>query len=219
MELELPSRDSIALSIDDGQSEDYHLVRLYYSWYSGWFYRQRLKMIASALADTHGERALDIGTGSGIFLQQLLKHADSVTGMDLHQTYDGAKAMLKHEGVNMSRVELRQGSILAIPYPNASFDLAVCISVLEHFADARSPLLEVRRILKPGGLFIWGCPAKSPLTDALFRVLGYNSEDIHPGDHRTILQTTSELFTVRSIRCFPLRAIPMYIVCQAIKSL
>jgi ubiquinone/menaquinone biosynthesis C-methylase UbiE len=217
MPLDLPARDSIALSIDNGQSEDYHLVRLYYSWYSGWFYRNRLKMVAAALDGIHTENVLDIGTGSGIFLKQLLKHASHVTGIDIHETYGGVYQMLEREGVDTKRIELRQGSILDIPYPDSSFDLVVCISVLEHFADPGPPLAEIKRVLRPNGRFVWGCPAKSPITDVLFGMLGYNSNDIHPGNHRTILKATQAAFTIESIRQFPVPATPMYIVCRARK--
>jgi ubiquinone/menaquinone biosynthesis C-methylase UbiE len=217
MRLDLPSQDSISLAIDNGQSEDYHLVRLYYSWHSGWFYRNRLRMVASALDGIQTEKALDIGTGSGIFLKQLLKHANHVVGIDIHETYNGVYQMLERERIDTKRIELRQASILNIPYPDSSFDLVVCISVLEHFADPVPPLAEIERVLKPRGLFVWGCPAKSRFTDLLFRMLGYDSDDIHPGNHRVILKTTDAAFTIESTRQFPVRAAPMYIVCCARK--
>ena len=217
MQLDLPSRQSISLAIDNGLNEDYHLVRLYYSWYAGWFYRHRLKMVADALDTVHVEKSLDIGTGSGIFLKQLLKHADHVTGIDIHKTYNGVYKMLEQEGVDQSRVELREGSILEIPFPDASYDVVTCISVLEHFADPYPALSEIKRVLKPGGIFIWGCPAKSRFTDFLFKSLGYDSDNIHPGNHRKILATTQENFSVESIQQFPFAAMPMYVVCRARK--
>jgi ubiquinone/menaquinone biosynthesis C-methylase UbiE len=218
MQLDLPSRQSIRTAIDGGISEDYHLVRLYYSWYGGWFYRHRLKMVAGALDGLLVQKALDIGTGSGIFLKQLLKHADHVTGIDIHKTYNGVYAMLEREGVEKGRVELREGSILQIPYPDASFDVATCISVLEHFADPHDALSEIKRVLKPGGVFVWGCPAKSRFTDFLFKSLGYDSDDIHPGNNRKILATTYEIFNVESVEQFPFAAFPMYMVCRSRKS-
>lgn len=217
MWLDLPSQDSIALAIDDGQREDYHLVRLYYSWYAGWFYRHRLSMVAQALEDVNADQALDIGTGSGIFLKQMLKYARHVAGIDIHTTYDGVYQMLEREGIDASRLELRQGSILGIPYPDSTFGIAVCISVLEHFADPRPAMSEIRRVLKPQGVFVWGCPAKSRFTDFLFGSLGYQSNDIHPGNHRSIIDATREMFAVEAIWHFPSPRLPMYIVCRARK--
>src|SRR5690349_16575348 len=97
--LVLPSRKTITQAIDNGSPEDYHLVRLYYSWYAGWFYRRRLQMIANMFGDMHVGQLLEVGTGSGIFIKQLLTYADHVKGIDIHSTYEGIKTMLREEGV------------------------------------------------------------------------------------------------------------------------
>lgn len=215
MPLSLPARESIALSIDNGTKEDYHLVQLYYTWYSGWFYRHRLQMIADLLGNVRVSRALDVGVGSGIFIKELLKHADTMVGIDIHETYNGVRAMLEREQVDLGRVELRQGSIFDIPYADGSFDVVVNISVLEHFEDPRPALREMARVVRPEGFLALGFPARTAFTDTLFRSLGCNPREIHPASHTTILAGIHEVLAVDAIRVFPLPLFPMYVACRA----
>ncbi len=214
-QIDLPSRENIALAIDSGTPEDYHLVRLYYSWYAGWFYKNRLRMIADLLQNVHVQNLLEIGTGLGIFLKELLKHAEHVTGIDIHKSYNGVEAMLAKENIDLSRVELRQGSILDIPYPEASFDAAVCVSVLEHFQNPSYPLQEAWRVLKPGGLLLAGFPARTPFTAMLFGALGYRDIEIHPASHTMILTGIGELFEAQTTCFYPGEFAPMYVVSKA----
>jgi ubiquinone/menaquinone biosynthesis C-methylase UbiE len=45
-------------------------------------------------------------------------------------------------------IELRQASIYALPFEDASFDLVVCCEVLEHLADPGRGLAEVARVAR-----------------------------------------------------------------------
>jgi len=215
MPLLLPSRDSIQLSIDAGTEEDYHLVRLYYSWYAGWFYRHRLKMVSNLMVGESFDKLLEIGTGSGILILELLKHANLVVGMDIHSSYHGVRKMLEREGADISRVELRQGDIFDVPYPDHSFDAVVCVSVLEHFPDPRPALEEIRRVVRPQGPIIMGFPAETAMTKFIFASLGYDAHEIHPASHLTILATINEVLAMDKVSIFPLTRIPMYIACRA----
>jgi len=212
MKLRLPSRANLQLSIDAGSPEDYHLVRLYYAWYAGWFYRQRLRLVSQALGTRPFDSLLDIGTGSGIFIPQLLNHAQKVYGIDIHKSYTGVQKMLQNEGLDLGRVELREGSILAIPYPNASFDAVTCVSVMEHFADPLPALREMHRVLKPHGVLVIGSPVENLITSTLFNALGYQVKDIHPGNHRSILAGLNEVFGEVRTRYFPHRLLALYFV-------
>jgi ubiquinone/menaquinone biosynthesis C-methylase UbiE len=217
MRLTLPSRANMASAIDHGTAEDYHLVRLYYSWYAGWLYRHRLDMIANLLGQRRYDRALDVGVGSGIFIKEMLAYADFVSGVDIHNTYDGVRAMLEKEGVDLARVDLRQGSIFDLPYGDKSFDAVVCISVLEHFADPRPALLEMSRVVRPDGWLVLGFPARNTITDVFFRLVGYDAREIHPASHKTILAAVRDLLPVDVIQYFPSRLLPLYIACRTRK--
>ena len=50
-----------------------------------------------------------------------------------------------------------------IPFPDTSFDMAICNHVLEHVGDVEAALAQVRRVLKPGGRFVCQTPYASKL--------------------------------------------------------
>ncbi len=50
------------------------------------------------------------------------------------------------------RIRIRPGRAEKLDFPDASFDMAVMSSVLEHVEDAAAGLAEARRVLRPGGL-------------------------------------------------------------------
>ena len=59
--------------------------------------------------------------------------------------------------------DIEKIDILAIPYPAESFDLVIANHVLEHVADDLSALVEIRRVLKPGGYAILQTPYSANL--------------------------------------------------------
>lgn len=51
-------------------------------------------------------------------------------------------------------IHYRMGNFLSSPYPDASFEVVTAISVLEHGFQPQAALLEIARLLRPGGFFI-----------------------------------------------------------------
>ena len=76
----------------------------------------------------------------------------SVVGVDLNAgMIEVAKRSTPVTGAD---VEWRQGDVNALPFPNASFDMAFCQQGLQFFPDKRAALKEIRRVLVPGGTLI-----------------------------------------------------------------
>jgi len=99
---------------------------------------------------------LDCGVGSGslsIALQSLVPNRVAYHGIDI------SSGMLRAAKNAMGQVgiipTLKQANILSIPYADRTFDLVMSAHVLEHLPDPRKALMEMIRVLKPGGrLFI-----------------------------------------------------------------
>jgi len=72
--------------------------------------------------------------------------------------------------------QLRQGSVLAIPYPDTSFDMVFSHGVLHHVPEIRKAQAEIHRVLRPGGELVVMLYAKYSLnylvSIALIRRLG-----------------------------------------------
>ena len=72
---------------------------------------------------------------------------------------------LEPSALSRSRAEARgagevvDGSLLALPFGKASFDLALALDVLEHIDDDRCALIELGRVVRPGGGLVVTVPA------------------------------------------------------------
>src|SRR5207244_4786777 len=95
------------------------------------------------LARPQRARTLDAGCGSGRNMIELARRG-TVTGVEVSDTSAGL-ARARQAG------EVISGSVLQMPFASASFDLAVCLDVLEHLEDDRAALAELRRAVAPGG--------------------------------------------------------------------
>jgi SAM-dependent methyltransferase len=96
-----------------------------------------------------GKSLLDVGAGAGVVPQMNLRgHFGKVVGIDPDERVLG----------NLHLDEARVGFVESIPFPDNTFDLAIADNVLEHLADPVVSFSEIRRVLKPGGLFL----AKTP---------------------------------------------------------
>jgi SAM-dependent methyltransferase len=105
------------------------------------------------LADPNSANSLvEVGCGSGALLRRIARSTNCrrVVGLDVNRFLLGeAKALADSEGVS-SRLEFKEGSAEAIPFPDTEFDIAFSSTVMEE-VDADRMLSEMVRITKPGG--------------------------------------------------------------------
>jgi ubiquinone/menaquinone biosynthesis C-methylase UbiE len=62
--------------------------------------------------------------------------------------------MLIQARENNPGADIREADVESIPFPNASFDLVLCVEVLRYLPDSTSCIREMARVLKPGGVCI-----------------------------------------------------------------
>ena len=74
--------------------------------------------------------------------------------------------------IQAGQVELKHGSVAHLLYPNLTFDKAIVINSLHHWADGRAGLQEIRRVLKPAGLMIVVEQPRTAVTEATAAELG-----------------------------------------------
>jgi ubiquinone/menaquinone biosynthesis C-methylase UbiE len=93
---------------------------------------------------------LDLGTGTGRMLGLFAPLAGQAIGIDQsREMLAVARAKLDAEG--LSRVQVRQGDMLALPYGDATADLVTIHQVLHYLDEPARALHEAARVLKPGG--------------------------------------------------------------------
>ncbi|HEX9294495.1 MAG TPA: methyltransferase domain-containing protein [Polyangiaceae bacterium] len=93
-----------------------------------------------------GGDILEVGCGTGLLLERLGKVARSARGIDL------SPGML--EKAQGRGLDVRQGSVLDLPYPDASFDVAYSFKVLAHVEAIEQALAEMMRVTRPTGVVL-----------------------------------------------------------------
>jgi SAM-dependent methyltransferase len=142
----------------------------------GKLYRERINMGLRQLGTGRVGRTLEIGYAAGAVLLALAPSADDLHGIDLDADPETVSDLLASRGY---RVRLQKANLYQLPYPDASFDLAVCFSVFEHLDDYQQGLREVSRVLVPGGRFLLGMPAVNRLMEWGFRAIGFKRIEDH----------------------------------------
>lgn len=109
------------------------------------------------------DRVLDGGCGAGrttIAVSRILKNG-SIVAMDRFDSdyIEGGGRQLLERNLNFAsiadRVEIKQGDLTQLPFPDESFDAAVSAHAIDHLgAGKEKGLAEMRRVLKPGGRFL-----------------------------------------------------------------
>jgi len=126
--------------------------RSYYDDFANWYEHERGRGYHQMLDDLelelvrrygHGKRVLEAGCGTGLLLEHARDFASYAAGVDLSA---GMLERARDRGLDVA-----QGSITALPYPDASFDVVYSVKVLAHVADIRTALAEMARVTAPGG--------------------------------------------------------------------
>jgi 2-polyprenyl-3-methyl-5-hydroxy-6-metoxy-1,4-benzoquinol methylase len=100
------------------------------------------RRMAFLLKATGARRILDAGCGEGFVVSYLLQETDglTITGIDCSlEAIEMARQMVP--GVLFDAGDLRE-----MPYSDGSFDLVMCLEVLEHLPDPHKGLRELRRV-------------------------------------------------------------------------
>jgi len=101
-----------------------------------------------------GMRLLDVGCGPGTITTGLARAVAPGEAIGIEVVPDVLVQAREHaasEGVTNLRFE--EASVYALPYEDASFDVAHAHQVLQHLAQPEDAAREVLRVLRPGGLF------------------------------------------------------------------
>jgi SAM-dependent methyltransferase len=127
-----------------------------------------------------GERVLDVGCGPGAWTERLVERvgADRVSAIDPSATFVEACRE------RFPQVDVRQGAAEALPFADASFDVAGASLVVHFMKDPAAGIAEMARVTRPGcwvGATVWDLAGRrepmAPVWSALATV-----DPGHPGE-------------------------------------
>jgi ubiquinone/menaquinone biosynthesis C-methylase UbiE len=93
-----------------------------------------------------GKDVLECGCGTGLILERVQEFARRATGIDLSP---GMLSLARSRGL-----DVHEGSVTALPFDDASFDVTCSFKVLAHVPDIGKALAEMARVTRPGGVIL-----------------------------------------------------------------
>jgi ubiquinone biosynthesis O-methyltransferase len=119
------------------------------------------------LTEWHGRTVLDLGCGGGFMSEALAARGADVIGVDLSR--GAISAAKNHAAASGLSIRYLVGSGDHLPLPDNSADCLVCVDVLEHVRNVdnvhnvNDVLDEIRRVLRPNGVFLFDTINRTPL--------------------------------------------------------
>jgi ubiquinone/menaquinone biosynthesis C-methylase UbiE len=119
-----------------------------------WIRHQAILQMVEKWGLPPGSRFLDLGCGPGFVTRDLARMGYCGVGLD------ASPAMIEHSTQEANSMGIadswsyKLGDVEAVPFPDRSFDAAVCSGVIDYLPGDDKFLAEVARVLKPGGQFL-----------------------------------------------------------------
>src|SRR6185295_188165 len=113
--------------------------------------QRKLAEITAVLGPTAGLRCLDLGSDNGVVSLLLRRGGGDWASADM--TVESVVSIRELVGADVHRVAGGR-----LPFRDAEFDRVVVVDMLEHVDDDRAFVLELARILKPGGRLVVNTP-------------------------------------------------------------
>jgi ubiquinone/menaquinone biosynthesis C-methylase UbiE len=133
-------------------SESFHIpieaAEVYETAFVPAFFAQWAPILCEAAGVTAGNAVLDVACGTGIVTRtaaDMVEPGGRVVGLDLNEAMLTVAARVRPD------LEWRQADVMAIPFPDRSFDVVLSQMALMFFADRAGALREMRRVVSGGG--------------------------------------------------------------------
>jgi ubiquinone/menaquinone biosynthesis C-methylase UbiE len=99
---------------------------------------------------------LDVGCGGGRTVARLavLAPEGQVFGLDYSAASVAVSRNTNAGEIDKGRVQIKQGSVAALPFPDRMFDVVTAVETHYYWPDLPANVREVLRVLKPGGTFL-----------------------------------------------------------------
>ena len=95
-----------------------------------------------------GDRVLDVGCGTGVFLRMCADRGAVVAGLD------GSEAMITRARARVPEADLRVADLQTLPFGDDAFDLVTGFGSFFYAGDVVSALTEAARVARPGGAVV-----------------------------------------------------------------
>lgn len=113
--------------------------------------RQRLeRCLGQSIDGLHGLRVLEAGCGAGRFTELMVKAGALVHSIDLSIAVEANRANIG----DVENYRVAQADLRTPPYPAETFDVVLCLGVLQHTPSPEESMAALWRMVRPGGMLV-----------------------------------------------------------------
>lgn len=127
---------------------------------------------------------LDIGCGGGININRMSKKAKKVYGVDYSIESVKLSREVNRQEIYDGKVEVLKGNVADLPFEDDTFDIVTAFETVYFWPDIEKSFGEVKRVLKPGGIFLIGMESNGndnmvmKISEKLIDMTVYNDEEL-----------------------------------------
>lgn len=113
-----------------------------------------VRFVVSQVCPVHNGPVLEIGTGKGHFLVALAQRGLRVVSVDISAEQQHHARLAAAYARVLDRIEFRIADAQALPWPAGRFRAVVSMNTFHHLPCPDQALIEMRRVLAPGGQLV-----------------------------------------------------------------
>ena len=127
---------------------------------------------------------LDVGCGGGINVKRMSKQAKMVYGVDFSSDSVKVSKDVNRQEIYDNKVKIIQGDVQSLPFKDNSFDIVTAFETVYFWPNIEKCFGEVKRVLKPGGIFLIGTESNGDdniamkLSKKFIDMTVYNDEEL-----------------------------------------
>lgn len=126
---------------------------------------------------------LDIGCGGGININRMAKHAKKVYGVDYSMDSVKVSREVNRQEIYDGKVEVVHGDVQSLPFDDETFDIVTAFETVYFWPNIEKCFGEVKRVLKPGGIFLIGTESNGSdnpmkISEKLINMTVYNDKEL-----------------------------------------
>ena len=127
---------------------------------------------------------LDIGCGGGININRMAQNAKKVYGIDYSIESVKLSREVNREYESQGKVEILEGNVESLPFNDDTFDIVTAFETAYFWPNIEKSFGEVKRVLKPGGIFMIGMESNGSdnlamkISQKLIDMTVYNDDEL-----------------------------------------
>ncbi|MFT8313263.1 MAG: class I SAM-dependent methyltransferase [Clostridium sp.] len=133
------------------------------------------KSVMNNLNCSQKDRVLDIGFGNGYLIKHLAKKNEGdFYGIEISDDMLKTACKRNRELIKQGKVYLTKGNVMDIPFENSFFDKIYTVNTVYFWENLDKSLSEIKRVLKPNGIFINAIYSKQWLDNIKYTRYGFS---------------------------------------------